>query len=72
MTTFLTFDIFHLHNKYHQSSSRGQFEAPPPPRFEMTASYERGADKRDRERDYKRDYPRHVSCEYYYTLLVWL
>ncbi|XP_035453387.1 scaffold attachment factor B1 isoform X1 [Spodoptera frugiperda] len=43
------------------SSSRGQFEAPPPPRFEMTASYERGADKRDRERDYKRDYPRHVS-----------
>lgn len=43
------------------SSSRSQFEAPPPPRFEMAASYERGADKRDRDRDYKRDYPRHVS-----------
>ncbi|XP_075984412.1 scaffold attachment factor B [Anticarsia gemmatalis] len=43
------------------SSNRGQFEAPPPPRFEMTASYDRGADKRDRDRDYKRDYPRHVS-----------
>ncbi|CAB3238377.1 unnamed protein product [Arctia plantaginis] len=44
------------------SSNRGQFEAPPPPRFEMTASYDRGTDKRDRDRDYKRDYPpRHVS-----------
>ncbi|XP_053615707.1 SAFB-like transcription modulator isoform X3 [Plodia interpunctella] len=39
-------------------SSRSQFEAPPPPRFE--AAYER-ADKRERDRDYKRDYPRHVS-----------
>ncbi|XP_026735565.1 SAFB-like transcription modulator isoform X1 [Trichoplusia ni] len=44
-----------------QSSSRGQFEAPPPPRFDLAANYERGADKRDRDRDYKRDYPRHVS-----------
>ncbi|KAM3961207.1 uncharacterized protein ACR2FA_004760 [Aphomia sociella] len=43
------------------SSSRGQFEAPPPPRFEMGANYDRGADKRDRDRDYKREYPRHVS-----------
>ncbi|KAJ0172250.1 hypothetical protein K1T71_012223 [Dendrolimus kikuchii] len=43
------------------SSSRGQFEAPPPPRFEMSASYDRAPDKRDRDRDYKRDYPRHVS-----------
>lgn len=43
------------------SSNRSQFEAPPPPRFEMAASYDRGADKRDRDRDYKRDYPRHVS-----------
>ncbi|XP_063358110.1 scaffold attachment factor B2-like [Cydia amplana] len=42
------------------SSSRGQFEAPPPPRFEMPASYDR-SDKRDRDRDYKRDYPRHVA-----------
>ncbi|XP_041982585.1 scaffold attachment factor B1 isoform X2 [Aricia agestis] len=40
-------------------SSRGQFEAPPPPRFELAGGYERG-DKRDRDRDYKRDYPRHV------------
>lgn len=46
-----------------QSSNRSQFEAPPPPRFEMTASYDRGTDKRDRDRDYKRDYPRHVSCK---------
>nr|XP_026497536.1 scaffold attachment factor B2-like isoform X1 [Vanessa tameamea] len=43
------------------ASSRGQFEAPPPPRFEMTAAYERSADKRERDRDYKRDYSRHVS-----------
>ncbi|XP_045778857.1 SAFB-like transcription modulator isoform X4 [Maniola jurtina] len=43
------------------ASNRGQFEAPPPPRFEMTTSYDRGNDKRDRDRDYKRDYPRHVS-----------
>ncbi|XP_013186220.1 SAFB-like transcription modulator isoform X1 [Amyelois transitella] len=43
-------------------SSRGsQFEAPPPPRFDIaSAAYERG-DKRERDRDYKRDYPRHVS-----------
>lgn len=40
-------------------SSRSQFEAPPPPRFEMTAAYERAPDKRERE--YKREYPRHVS-----------
>ncbi|XP_072933435.1 uncharacterized protein Saf-B isoform X2 [Epargyreus clarus] len=43
------------------ASNRGQFEAPPPPRFEMASGYERGADKRDRDREYKRDYPRHVS-----------
>ncbi|XP_030030156.1 scaffold attachment factor B2 isoform X1 [Manduca sexta] len=43
------------------SSSRSQFEAPPPPRFEMSTSYDRGSDKRERDRDYKRDYPRHVS-----------
>ncbi|XP_026332118.1 SAFB-like transcription modulator isoform X2 [Hyposmocoma kahamanoa] len=44
------------------TSSRGQFEAPPPPRFEMNSGYDRGSDKRDRDRDYKRgDYSRHVS-----------
>ncbi|XP_039759785.1 SAFB-like transcription modulator isoform X2 [Pararge aegeria] len=43
------------------ASGRGQFEAPPPPRFEMPTNYDRGNDKRDRDRDYKRDYPRHVS-----------
>ncbi|XP_052744330.1 scaffold attachment factor B1 isoform X2 [Bicyclus anynana] len=43
------------------TSSRGQFEAPPPPRFEIPTNYDRGADKRERDRDYKRDYPRHVS-----------
>ncbi|XP_032522184.2 SAFB-like transcription modulator isoform X1 [Danaus plexippus] len=41
-----------------QASSRGQFEAPPPPRFELAGGYDR-TDKRDR--DYKRDYPRHVA-----------
>lgn len=45
-----------------QSSSRGQFEAPPPPRFEVPAGYER-ADKRERDRDYKREYPRHVASK---------
>ncbi|CAH4034727.1 unnamed protein product [Pieris brassicae] len=42
-------------------ASRGaQFEAPPPPRFDMSSNYDR-SDKRERDRDYKRDYPRHVS-----------
>ncbi|XP_013166229.1 PREDICTED: scaffold attachment factor B1-like isoform X1 [Papilio xuthus] len=48
-------------NNIPRSNKPKHFEAPPPPRFELAPAYERGADKRDRDRDYKRDYPRHVS-----------
>ncbi|XP_050679672.1 SAFB-like transcription modulator isoform X2 [Leptidea sinapis] len=43
------------------SSRSGPFEAPPPPRFELQSGYERNVDKRERDREYKREYPRHVS-----------
>lgn len=53
-----------------QSSSRGTFEAPPPPRFDLAAGYERSGDKRDR--DYKRDYRTHVSCMFKKKTLLYL